>query len=79
MFLVELTYLLEVNARSSKYFFESHSDAKAFYDECGALYESGHLAGFSIVFFERLTFSDLTEELDKLRRDYPDHYERDLD
>jgi len=70
---------MEVNARPNKYFFASYNDAEAFYDECVALYNSGELEGFSIVFYEKLKFCNLEEELAILRRDYPEYYEQTSD
>lgn len=70
---------MEVNSRPSKYFFESYDDAEAYYNECCALYESGELAGFSIVFYEKLTCCSLEKELAVLRSDYPEYYEQTSD
>ena len=69
-FLVELTYLMEVNLPPTKYWFKTLEEANKFYEECVALYNEGDLAGYSIVIHEEITYCNLDEELKKLKTDY---------
>lgn len=73
-FLVELTYLMEVNLPPTKYWFKTLEEANTFYEECVALYNEDCLTGYSIVIYEEITYCNLEEELKKLKIDHPEFY-----